>query len=99
MTYARKIILHAPAWDSPLLEAFVEACRRDRVDLVCVVGRDCERVHDVIDEITVGDGSRNRLPGPTTTWHTSETLAEVRAFARVWSVEGDEYAAVEEVTL
>lgn len=99
MTYARKLILHAPAWDSPLLEGFVEDCLHDKVDLICVVGNDCERVHDVIDEIIVGDGSLDRLPGPTTTWHTRETLAEVYAFARAWSVAGDEDVQVEEVTL
>ena len=69
MPYARKIILRAPAWDSPLLEEFVEACLSDKVALVCVVGDDCERVHDVIDEIIVGDGSPERPKGPTTTRH------------------------------
>jgi hypothetical protein len=99
MPYARKLILHAPPWDSPLLEGFVETCLRDDVDLVCVVGDDCERVHDVIDEIVVGDGSADRLGGPTTTWHANETLADVRAFAEAWKVEGDEQAKVVEVTL
>lgn len=99
MTYARKLILHVPAWDSPLLEAFVEACLCDKVELICVVGNDCERVHDVIDEIIVGDGSLERLPGPTTTWHTDETLADVWAFAEAWSVDGDDSAEVQEVTL
>ena len=99
MPYARKIILHAPPWDSPLLDDFVEACLRDKVDLVCVVGDDCERVHDVIDEIVVGDGSPERPEGPTTTWHTDGPLAEVRKFATAWKVKGDEQATVEEVTL
>jgi hypothetical protein len=98
--YARKIILHAPPWDSPLLDDFVKACLRDRVSLVCVIGEDCERVHDVIDELVVGDGSSDRPEGPiTTTWHTNETLTEVRAFAEAWRIEGDEYTKVQEVTL
>jgi hypothetical protein len=98
MPYARKLILHAPRWDSPRLEDFVEACVLDKVDLVCVLGDDCERVHDVIDEIVVGDGSSGRL-GPNTTWHTNETLAEVRAFAEAWRVDDDDHAEVEEVSL
>jgi len=99
MTYARKLVLQAPPWNSPLLEEFVEACVRDKVDLICVVGDDCERVHDVIDEIIVGDGSPDRLPGPTTTWHTGETFAEVLAFARAYSVDEDDCAEVQEMTL
>jgi hypothetical protein len=57
MQYAQKIILHAPSWHSPKLEAFVEKCIQDKVVLVCVMGDDCTRVEDVIDEIVVGDGS------------------------------------------
>ena len=110
MPYARKLIIHAPPWNSTLLEGFVDACLRDNVDLICVVGDDCERVHDVIDEIVVaiavgiivvGDGSLREIGGfgPNTTWHTDETLVEVRAFAEAWKVDGDERAQVQEVTL
>jgi hypothetical protein len=98
MPYARKIILHAPSWDSPLLEGFIETCLRDNVSLVCVVGDDCERVHDVIDEIVVGDGAATSRY-LTTTWHADETIADVQAFAEAWTVEGDEQAKVEEVVL
>ena len=44
---------------------------------VCVWGPDCERVHDIIDEVIV-----NRNPGETdedvimTTWHDDEALNE-----------------------
>jgi len=113
MTYARKIILHAPPWNSPLLEEFVDACIRDNVSIICVVGEDCERVHDVIDEIivaialgltVVGDGASRALAAnsdnPMTSWHTGQTADEVRAFLEEeWVVEGDEAAKVQEVML
>jgi len=46
----------------------------------CCWGSDCERVHDVIDEIVVGDGTRNvaRLE-IMTTWH-EEPIAEAVDF-------------------
>jgi len=111
MTYARKIILHAPPWNSPLLEGFVDACIRDNVYLICVFGEDCERVHDVIQEIivgirlgliVVGDGASKALIADTTiltSWHTDETLDEVREFAETVQVDDDEHAKVQEVTL
>lgn len=80
------------------MEGFVQKCLCDNVGLVCVVGDDCERVHDVIDEIVVGDGSATSKY-LTTTWHADETLADVQAFAEAWTVEGDEHAKVEEVAL
>ena len=72
---------------------------RDHVALVCVVGDDCERVHDVIDELVVGDGSVERGDGPVTTWHENETLDEVRVFAEAWGVDSVPSAAVQEVEL
>lgn len=78
---------------------FVERCIRDRVALICVVGDDCERVHDIIDELIVGDGSVGRNDSPVTTWHDNETLADVRDFAHAWSIEGAASATAEEVRL
>jgi hypothetical protein len=57
MQYAQRIILHALPWHSPKLQAFVEKCLQDQVVLVCIIGDDCARVEDVIDELVVGDGS------------------------------------------
>ena len=99
MPYARKVILHAPPWNSPLLGDFVEACLRDKVGLVCVIGDDCERVHDVIDELVVGDGSMERGDGPLTTWHTNETFAEVWSFALSLKLDDDPSSLVQEVRL
>lgn len=49
---------------------------------LCAWGPDCERVHDIVDEVIV-----NRNPGETdedvimTTWHEDETLEEALWFA------------------
>jgi hypothetical protein len=80
MPYSRKIVLHAPPPRSPALEEFVEACIRDKVALVCVVGEQCQLVEDVIDELIVGNGS-DETRFITTTSHPDETRAEVVAFA------------------
>ena len=98
MQYAQKIILHAPPWHSPRLEAFVEKCIQDEVVLVCVIGNDCARVEDVIDELVVGDGSD---PGRflNTTSHPNESIDEVRKFAEAWTVGVDPTSLVQEVRL
>ncbi len=98
MAYAQRIILHAPPRDSPALPEFVEACIRDKVVLVCIVGEDCQKVEDVIDELIVGDGSDpDRFL--VTTSHADESLDEVRAFAEDWRLDVDLGAGVQEVKL
>jgi hypothetical protein len=98
MQYAPRIILHAPPRHSRKLEAFVEKCIQDKVVLVCVIGNDCARVEDVIDELVVGDGS-NPSRFLTTTSHPNESIAEVQAFAEVWTLELDPTSPVQEVRL
>ena len=98
MQYAQKIILHAPLWHSPKLEAFVEKCIQDKVALVCVIGNDCAKVEDVIDELVVGDGS-DPSRFLTTTSHPNESIAEVRAFAEAWTLDVDPTSPVQEVRL
>src|SRR4051794_39524485 len=98
MSYPPRVILHAPTWNSRALETFVEDCLRDRVVLVCVVGDDCSRVEDVIDEIVVGGGS-DRSRFLTTTSHPGEPLDEVRKFAAAWTLDVDPGSPVSEVML
>jgi hypothetical protein len=79
--YAPKIVLRALAPESPLLDEFVEACLRDKVEWIFVIGDNCKLVQDIIDELIVGDGSE---PSTfiTTTWHEGKALEEVLEFAR-----------------
>jgi hypothetical protein len=48
--------------------------------VVCVWGPDCERVHDVFDEVYVGDGTIERDSPMISTWHDDESLEDVVEF-------------------
>jgi hypothetical protein len=76
MPYAAKIILHAPLAEPAQLESFVGACLADRVALIAIVGKDADKLEDLIDEIVVGDGSDQRRFIVTTS-HRDESLDEV----------------------
>lgn len=83
MTYAPKIVLELPVASPDLLEPFVEACLRDGVDLIAIVGEGASKMDDLIDEIVVGSGAdRNRFVN--TSFHENETVEEVLKFARSW---------------
>lgn len=96
MTYKPKIVLQVPLAPDASLELFVEACLQDGVALIAVVGESCEEVHDLIDEIIVGDGS-DQSRFIATTWRTGETVDEVVEFARIYG--SDDVDGVELVTL
>lgn len=96
MSFARKIILHAPVSNEALLDEFVEQCLKDGVSLVAVVGPGCRRVEDIIDEIVVGDGN-DETRFLCTTSHPDEQFEDVLKMAETWEIErGD---SVEEVRL
>jgi hypothetical protein len=82
MGYAPKIVLQLPLSNQDRLDDFVEACIRDRVALIAVVGKDASEVHDLIDEIIVGDGS-DASRFIMTSLHTTETLEEVIEFVKI----------------
>jgi hypothetical protein len=79
MPHPRKIVLHCPRGYDPRLDTLVEDFIRDGVRLVAVVGEDCERIEDIIDEFVVGDGSRDY--DLLTSSHPGECLAAAVAFA------------------
>lgn len=85
MPHAKKTVLHCPRGYQPRIDALVEEFVRDGVVFVGVVGPDCAKVGDIIDELVVGDGSReyNLL----TSSHPKETVEEAVAFAQ--SLTGD----------
>ena len=57
-----------------------------KVMLICVIGKDCERWHDVIDELMIGDGTVLRDFQMMTTWHPDEGLEEVIDFAKRFDI-------------
>jgi hypothetical protein len=80
MSHAPKIVLELPLTNPDLLTNFVEASIRDHVVLICVAGKNAEEVHDVIDELVVGDGS-DTSRFIVTTFH--ETSEEAMEFAQI----------------
>jgi hypothetical protein len=80
MTFARKIVLNCPRGYEPRLDALVEDFIRDGVLFFGVVGTDCERVEDIIDELVVGDGSRDY--DLLTSSHPGVSLDDAIGFAR-----------------
>ena len=86
MNYAPKIVLQLPLSNPNLLEPFVEACLRDGVSLIAVVGEGGSKIENLIDKLVVGDGS-DRSRFIVTTSHPGETVEEVMEYARSWDEE------------
>jgi len=80
VAYAKKIVLHCPLGYVSRLDGLVEEFIRDGVGFVGVVGADCEKVEEIIDELVVGDGSRDYEL--LTSSHPGESLEGVVAFAK-----------------
>ena len=95
MTYAKKIVLHCPNGYETRLDVLVEEFIRDGVMFVGVVGEDCSRVEDIIDELVVGNGDRDY--DLLTSSHPNESVEEVVEFARSLALEfqGQEVQVVE----
>jgi hypothetical protein len=89
VTYAPKIVLELPLSEQALLEPFVEACMRDLVRLIAIVGEDASKFDDLIDEIVVAKHVFEGAPECliVTSFHVRETLEEVIEFAEEWEVD------------
>jgi len=96
MGYAAKIVLPLPISNPDLLAPFVEACIRDGVALIAVVGEGCADIEEQIDELVVGDGSDDSRFLVTSS-HAGETVEEVMQFAAMFDAKGDQ--AIELVKL
>ena len=79
MPHPKKIVLHCQSGYTPRLNTLVEEFIRDGVIFVAVVGTDCAKVEDIIDEIVVGDGSRDYHM--LTSSHAGESVDEAVCFA------------------
>ena len=75
MAYPKKIVLNCPHGASSKLTPIVEEFIRDEVMFVEVVGKDCSLVEDLIDEIVVGNGTRDAFI--LTSSHPGETVSEM----------------------
>ena len=79
MPHPKKIVLHCREGYTPQLNGLVEEFIRDGVIYVGVVGKDCGDVEDIIDEIVVGDGTRDYHL--LTSSHPDESVEEALRFA------------------
>jgi hypothetical protein len=86
MPFARKIVLHCPNGYRVELDHLVQRFLSDRVAFVGVVGEDCSRVEDIIDELVGGDGS-DESRFILTSAHPGETLEQALEFAHSLSGE------------
>jgi len=96
MRYGRKIVLHCPCGYKPELDEMVEQFLKDGVVFVGVVGEDCSRVEDIIDELVAGDGS-DESRFILTSFHEGQSLEEAISFAE--SLTGDHAGQVQVVRL
>jgi len=96
MPFARKVVLHCPHGYRTELDALVARFIAEGVAFVGVVGQDCTRVEDIIDELVVGDGS-NQSRFVLTSAHPGESVDDAVEFARSLSGEyaGSEVEVVE----
>jgi hypothetical protein len=82
-----KIILHCPIEDRSTLPELVETWITRGISLIAIHGEECESVHDLVDELIVGDGS-NDGRFIVTTWHENEPLEDVIQFAETFGDDG-----------
>lgn len=85
---ARRIILQCPIDDESRLSEFVVRCVRDGVSIVVAVGDGSHRIHDILDDLIVGDGSDDSRYFCTAD-DLGEPLEDVINMLRFWEADGD----------
>jgi hypothetical protein len=80
MSYSKKIVLHCPHGATQRLDNLVEDFIRDGVIFVAVVGADSAHVEDIIDELVVGDGTRDYQL--LTSSHADESISAAVRFVQ-----------------
>jgi hypothetical protein len=78
--------------DARTLADFGEMALKNGMVYFCAWGPDCERFHDVLDDVQLADDLGQRLfagPSPDdtimTTWHDNETLEDAVEFFKHWA--------------
>ena len=80
MNVCRKIVLHITSADISELDSVIERFMSEGIIFVGVVGPGASDVEDLIDEIAVGDGTREPYSLLTSS-HEGSTVEEALAFA------------------
>jgi hypothetical protein len=93
------VAVDATGVTADLIGEFVHAALSQGMVYLCAWGSDCERVHDVADEVIVADsiGERRFVQSEErdtimTTWH-DETLDEALDFFANWSIPSGRFEA------
>lgn len=84
---SKKVILNSKNGYSNEYDSLLNQLIEEKVLLFCVLGKDSELWHDIMDEIFVGEGEERDFYQITTS-HTDETLDEVIEFAKNYKFEG-----------
>jgi hypothetical protein len=79
MPHPKKIVLHCRNGYEPRIDTLVEEFIQDGVIFVGVVGADCAKVEDIIDELVVGLGDRDY--DLLTSSHPDESVEDAVRFA------------------
>lgn len=74
---AKKIILHSQNRYETKHDEILQKLINEKILLFCTVGKDCELLHDIMDELIVGNGTTELDFDLITTWHPDETIEEV----------------------
>ena len=82
MADCAKIVLHWQSGEESLIGPFVEQCLKDHVNFIAVVGPDCTRIENLIDECVVGDGSDDTRFILTSS-HPGESVQDAVDFAEL----------------
>jgi hypothetical protein len=78
--YAKKIVLRSRWGYRPGLENLVAEFQRDGVRFVGVVGKDCDLIEDIIDELCAGNDEPDYAL--RTSSHVDETVEQAVSFAQ-----------------
>ncbi|MDT0605376.1 DUF7684 family protein [Thalassotalea castellviae] len=84
MRNSRVVLASEQKYNSEKDKLILSLLEQDYI-LFCVVGVDCEKWEDIIDELAVGDGSNPKFV--TTTSHPDESIDEVIEFANMLSLD------------
>jgi len=90
------LVWDADTADDATIATAADALIRAGAVYVCTWGRDCERVHDVVDSVLLGPvivADQSDRSSVMTTWHSGDSLADATWFAMFFAHPDEEYAA------
>jgi hypothetical protein len=74
------LALDAQHLDTKKIGQVAEESLKSGLAYLCVWGPDCERVHDIFDEVDVELDADQTKPVVMTTWHSDESLEDALSF-------------------